>query len=158
MTCHGLWRALDRATAHAAMTVAPWLVLALTACATQPAPVQQTVELPAWIAQGKQFWGNETEGFFGVGTGEPAIENTLERELAAEVRARAAAMHEFEGWYVEWINSGKTTSVDPQILSALANQAEANVQIVKRWIGPDGRTFALAHLTLDFMKREMTNP
>jgi hypothetical protein len=139
---------------HVRLNAAPWTVLALllAGCATQPSAEPEKVELPAWIAQGKQTWGNEAEGFFGVGTGEPAIENRLERELAAENQARAAAMHEFEGWYVEWLNSGKTGNADPKELASLANQAQANVQIVKRWIGPDGRTFALAHLTLDFMK------
>jgi hypothetical protein len=153
MTCHRIRRAVRRATAHARWIAAPIPVLALMSCASQPPPEPEKVELPAWIAQGKQMWGNEQEGFFGVGTGEPAIENKLERELAAENQARAAAMHEFEGWYVEWLNSGKT-SADPKELASLANQAQANVQIVERWIGPDGRTFALAHLTLEFMSKE----
>jgi len=154
MTCQNIRRLDLRATAHVRRNAAPWTVLALFAmgCAGQQTAEPAKVELPPWIAQGKQTWGNEQEGFFGVGTGEPEIENRLERELAAEQQARAAAMHEFEGWYVEWLNSGKTNIQDPQELASLANQAQANVQIVERWTGPDGRTFALAHLTLDFMR------
>jgi hypothetical protein len=120
-------------------------------CATQKSAEPEKVELPAWIAQGKQTWGNEQEGFFGIGTGDPSIEDQEMRQHVAEEQARAAAMHEFEGWYVTWLREHPEGDVGEQ--ADIANRAQANLQITERWIGPDGRTFALAHLALDFMKK-----
>jgi hypothetical protein len=151
MTCQRARRTDPRETAHARWSAAPLLVLALSlGCASQPAPAPETekVELPAWIAQGRQTWGSQEEGFFGIGTGEPAIQEETVRKAAAEERAREAVMREFEGWYAAWLEAHS----DPKMERAIAaSQAGTQVQIVERWIGPDGRTFALAHLKLDFL-------
>jgi hypothetical protein len=139
------------------MNVAPALVLAwvVSGCAAQQSSEPEKVELPAWIAQGKQMWGSEKDGFFGVGTGEPAIASQVERQTVAENQARAAAMHEFERWYMAWLketyNSESAEKPSMETAANSLNQAQEEVQIIERWIGPDGRTFALAHLRADFV-------
>ncbi len=134
------------------------LAAALIGCAGSP-PAPEKLELPAWIAQGKQAWGDEQQGFFGVGTAEPEIASLTERQSLAESRARATAMNEFEGWYVarlrrqfETSPNGKAAAAGiDEALASMPSRAEAEVKIVERWTGPDGRTFALAHLGLGFM-------
>lgn len=138
------------------------LVLFAFGCKSQPAPAPDAGELPPWLAQGKQSWGDADTGFYGIGTGSPEVADELQRVTIASEQARGAVQQRFEAWFVEWLKARsillpETKTVEGTAEHALATaptRAEASIRIIERYTGPDGRMFALAHLSADFMRSE----
>lgn len=120
----------------------------LAACATSGAPSDRPPP-PEWVSRGPAF-GDEQQGFYGVGRAEPEIEDEKLRVSAAADRARRAVITAFERWLVTEMKRVPKGDTDrPAALAALPRAAAADVDIVETWRAPDGAIHVLARLEVD---------
>lgn len=124
-------------------------LLTLSACAASTPQADQPPP-PDWVTRGEPAFGDEQQGFYGVGMAKPEIADEKLRVSAAADRARRAVITAFERWLVtEMKRVPKGDTSRPAAMAALPRAAAAQVAIVETWRAPDGAIHVLARLEVD---------
>jgi hypothetical protein len=148
------------------------VVLALVACGSDNKPEMsnqvQHANGPDWVNRGSgAFGGDKGKIFYGVGIAS-GIHNAAMRRSTTDSRARAEIAKTLDT-YVSVLNKDymasttagdmKASSEEQHVEQALKTYSQmelSGVQIVDHWVDNDGTEYALAQLSMDDVKDNMS--